>query len=336
MRRTDIVFTGLACAILASAIAEPALAQAIGKSPFGVGDTYAGGGPATGLTGWILAKQAEFTRAMISALRATTTGGGAGALLTVAFLYGVFHAAGPGHGKAIVSSYVFANEQALRRGISVAVAAAILQALVAIALVVPAVLMIGATARQIDASVAWIEIVTFAAILLLGLSLTYRKFKAFLLAIGGAKKAPAVCAQCGPGLRYTPSTGAAQPAPACTHVHLPSAASLSGERSWKDLAAAAFAAGSRPCTGAIILLSFALSVSALPVGIAAVFAMAAGTALTTSAFAAGAVLAKGATARIADRSERWRPLTAGIELAAAILVALLGGALLTGYMAGLG
>lgn len=330
--RTGLI---LVCAAGTALLAGPALAQAIGKSPFGIGDTYAGGPPASGITGWILAKQAEFTRAMIAALRATRSGGGAGALLTIAFLYGVFHAAGPGHGKAIVSSYVFANERALRRGIGVAVAAAILQALVAIALVVPAVLIIGATARQIDAGVAAIEIIAFAAILLLGLSLTYRKFKAFSLAMGWRKASPQLCAQCGPGLRYTPSNAPAEAA-ACTHVHLPSAESLSGERSWKDLATATIAAGSRPCTGAIILLTFALSVSALPVGIAAVFAMAAGTALTTSAFAAGAVLAKGATARVAERSERWRPLTAGIELIAALAVALFGGALLSGYMAGLG
>ena len=313
---------------------DTALAQALGKSPFGVGDTYSGGGPAGGLTGWILAKQAEFTRSMIAALRATRSGAGAGALLSIAFLYGVFHAAGPGHGKAVVSSYVFANEQALRRGIGVAVAAAVLQAVVAIGLVVPAILLIGATARQIDAGVAWIEIIAFSAILLLGLTLTYRKYIAFRAAMGWSKAPAGPCPTCGPGLRYRPSGGAADLA--CTHVHLPSAESLSGQRSWKDLAAAALAAGSRPCTGAIILLSFALSVDALPAGIAAVFAMAAGTAITTSAFAAAAVLAKGAATRLADRSERLRPLSAGIELAAAIVVALFGAGLLTGYLSGLG
>jgi nickel/cobalt exporter len=103
-----------------------------GKSPFGIGDAYPRPGPAPGgITAWLLAKQAEFTRAMIAALRATRSGAGAVALITIAFLYGVFHAAGPGHGKAVVSSYVFANEQALRRHWR-RVAAAILQALVAI------------------------------------------------------------------------------------------------------------------------------------------------------------------------------------------------------------
>ena len=35
------------------------------------------------------------------------------ALLGLSFLYGMFHAAGPGHGKAVISSYVVANRRDL-------------------------------------------------------------------------------------------------------------------------------------------------------------------------------------------------------------------------------
>ena len=34
----------------------------------------------------------------------------------LSFLYGIFHAAGPGHGKVVISSYVLANEAQVRRG----------------------------------------------------------------------------------------------------------------------------------------------------------------------------------------------------------------------------
>ncbi len=268
---------------------------------------------------------------MISALRATKDGGGAWALLSVAFLYGVFHAAGPGHGKAVVSSYVFANEQTVRRGVGVAVSAAVLQALVAIALVVPAVLIFGATAKQINSGVAWIEIACFSAILLLGLVLTYRKYKAFRAALNP----PPVHLHdetCGHGLTYQSTGPAHQHGPHCNHVHLPDAQSISGSQTWKELAAVTIAAGSRPCSGALILLAFSISVGALGIGIIAVFAMAAGTAITTSAFAVGALAAKNLTTRIADKSEKLHPLVAALELVAAILVAVLGALLLQGYI----
>ena len=56
-------------------------------------------------------------------------------LLGVSFLYGIFHAAGPGHGKAVISSYLVANEETWRRGIVLSFASALLQAFVAVALV---------------------------------------------------------------------------------------------------------------------------------------------------------------------------------------------------------
>jgi nickel/cobalt exporter len=54
-------------------------------------------------------------------------------LVAVSFLYGVFHAAGPGHGKAVISSYVLANGATVRRGITLSFLAAIVQAITAAA-----------------------------------------------------------------------------------------------------------------------------------------------------------------------------------------------------------
>ena len=56
-------------------------------------------------------------------------------LLGLSFLYGIFHAAGPGHGKAVISSYVVANEETWRRGVVLSFASALLQAFVAVAIV---------------------------------------------------------------------------------------------------------------------------------------------------------------------------------------------------------
>lgn len=273
---------------------------------------------------------------MIVATRASLSGGGIWGLLAIAFGYGVFHAAGPGHGKAIVMSYVFANERALQRGVGVALAAALLQALIAIALVVPAVLILGTTARQLDASIAWIEIISFATITALGLSLIVRKFKALRLARASQRLV---------ALSPAPARfGASDPlgfndpdhvqGPHCAHVHLPQASDMTGEKSWRDLAAATIAAGSRPCSGAILLLAFALSVGAVWAGVAAVFAMAVGTAITTAGFAILAVAAKALSLRAAEKTERLQLITAILELIAAVLITALGLALLAGYLSG--
>ena len=74
--------------------------------------------------GWLFATQAEFA-----------DGSAVWSLLGVSFLYGVFHAAGPGHGKAVISSYVVANGETWIRGVVLSLASALLQALAAIAIV---------------------------------------------------------------------------------------------------------------------------------------------------------------------------------------------------------
>jgi nickel/cobalt exporter len=60
---------------------------------------------------------------------------GAVMLAVLSFIYGVVHAAGTGHGKTIISSYVVANEETVRRGVIISFIAAGLKALTAIALV---------------------------------------------------------------------------------------------------------------------------------------------------------------------------------------------------------
>ncbi|HXF87232.1 MAG TPA: DUF1007 family protein, partial [Xanthobacteraceae bacterium] len=82
-----------------------------------------------GIAGWILAKQAEFYRDMSQAIRSAKQDGTAvWTLLLLSFLYGIFHAAGPGHGKAVISSYVIANEETWWRGVVLSFASAFLQA----------------------------------------------------------------------------------------------------------------------------------------------------------------------------------------------------------------
>lgn len=339
MKRADtdmrwLCLAVIVCLLFLTLIPDSALAQPQ-RGPFGLGERPTA--PPSGFVGWMLAKQAEFHRALVAALSQARSGGGAWTLISAGFLYGIFHAAGPGHGKAVVSSYVFANEQALRRGILISFAAALIQALIAVFVVFFALSILETTARRIDGLVRSIEIVSFAIIAAFGFFLTIRKAKAFFRVIQGPA-APAgapECDDCGRfRLAYRPGGGAAPALPACGHVIIPQATEISGKRSLLELASIAFAAGSRPCTGAILILVLAWSASIFPIGIAATFAMALGTAIATSGFALAAGGAKSMASRVADRSERLRPVVAGIELVAAFVVLLLGVLLLLGYLSG--
>ncbi|MGH6868400.1 MAG: hypothetical protein ACREDA_05930, partial [Methylocella sp.] len=106
--------------------------QSLGQGvhhPFAVGANEGSAGGAHGaLVGWILAHEAGFYRLLSGAIRAAKQSGAAAwGLAGLSFAYGVFHAAGPGHGKMVIASYMLANERALRRGLVIAFGAALLQ-----------------------------------------------------------------------------------------------------------------------------------------------------------------------------------------------------------------
>ena len=162
------------CALLVAAAAEPALAQ------FGL---QRGAPPPqpSGFAGWILAEQARFYRMLSQTIRAAKADGSAAyTLLGISFIYGVFHAAGPGHGKAVISSYLVANDETWRRGIVLSFASAILQALTAIAIVGIAAVLLGATAKAMGDTVRVVEMVSYGLIILIGLRLLWVKGRALL------------------------------------------------------------------------------------------------------------------------------------------------------------
>jgi ABC-type nickel/cobalt efflux system permease component RcnA len=291
------------------------------RNPFGVGVREAGGS-ATGIVGWILATQSGFYRQLTAALRGVGAHDGAAwTLIGLAFAYGVFHAAGPGHGKAVISAWILANERALKRGLAMAAAAALLQALVAVALVGVLAGILNFTSTRMTGVTESVELASFAAVSLVGALLLWRKSSRFALHLvpEGAGHAHAPGEPCGP---------------ACFHAAMPAPETTTSLRS---AAGAIVAAGLRPCSGAIIVLVFALSLHLFPVGIAAVLAMALGTALTTGSLAALAVLAKGTALRLASgRGFVAALVVAGLEVLAAAAVLALGLGLLFGTAGALG
>jgi nickel/cobalt transporter (NicO) family protein len=316
--------------------------------------------PATGIAGWLLAQQAYFYRALAAMIRAAKADGTAPwGLIGVSFVYGIFHAAGPGHGKAVISSYLVANEETWRRGIALSFASAVLQSLTAIAIVGVAAVLLGATAKLMGDTVRVIEIVSYVLIVLLGARLLWIKGRSFFAALRRVKTPALAIAAANhdrKGDRHAHN---------CTHEHAhhhvhnhahdhvehhaddeepdilpwghahgPEPQDLAGPQGWRHGLVAIVSVGLRPCSGAIIVLVFALAQGLFWAGIASTFVMGLGTAITVAAVATLAVGARSLAKRLASKPGGYGSVVArGLEFGAAGLVLLFGILLLTGYMA---
>ncbi len=91
--------------------------------------------------------------------------------------------------------------------------------------------------------------------------------------------------------------------------------------------------GLRPCSGAILVLVFALAQGLFWAGVVSTFIMGIGTAITVAVIATIAVGAKAWAKRFADTRSGYGMLAMrGIEVGAAALIIAFGALLLTGYM----
>lgn len=309
-------------------------------APFGVSGAPA---PAEvgGITGWILHQQAAFYRMLSGAIRAAKADGSATwALLGISFAYGVFHAAGPGHGKAVISSYLVANDETWRRGIALSFASAILQAITAVAVVGVVAVLLGATSKAMGDTVRVIEVVSYGLIVLIGLRLFWVKGRAFLHLLRA--EAPAHDhAHHGHTHGHDHSHdhdhhhghGHDDEGHAWGHAHAPEPRELGGRDWWKRGLSAIVAVGLRPCSGAIIVLVFALAQGMFWIGVASTFVMGLGTAITVSAIATLAVGARGLAGKLAKaKPGAGMLLLRGFETAAAGFIIAFGVLLLMGYM----
>ena len=280
-------------------VAPPAAAQ---SNPFGApaietdqasGETARAGQErslVSGLWSWILVTQQNLHRQLAGAVRTLKTEGTllAGWLLvSLSFVYGVVHAVGPGHGKAVISSYVVANERTVRRGILLSFLASLVQALSAILIVGVLALVLNAAGLRIKNAAAALETASYALIAVIGLWMLVSQFWP---QAGGHHHAH--------GHEHGDDGS-------CGHSHMPDPASLEGKLDLKKMAAIVMAVGIRPCSGALIVLVFAIAQGLLWAGVVATFAMALGTAITVSILASLAVGSKQLAYRIAGGDGRW-------------------------------
>jgi nickel/cobalt exporter len=321
--------------------------------------------PAGGLFGWLLSKQALFYRELSGLIRAAKSDGTAlWGLMGISFAYGIFHAAGPGHGKAVISSYLVANEETWRRGVVLSFASAFLQALTALVLVAVAAILIGATAKAMGDTVRVIETVSYALIVLVGARLLWVKGRGFLRTLRTLKSEPLPAAEHAHDRHaqshhehahdhHAPHSHDDADAHGHRadhnhahdhddeesvlpwgHAHGPEPEELAGPGGWRRGLSAIVAVGLRPCSGAIIVLVFALAQGLFWAGVASTFVMGIGTAITVAAIATLAVGARAVAKRFAaTRASYGTLLLRGVEVGAAMLVMLFGVLLLTGTLA---
>ena len=315
--------------------------RAHAASPFGIATPDspgpgAFGGPLRPFFMQIAYYQSEFYQGLTHALTDIKQNGWAvWLLLALSFAYGVFHAAGPGHGKAVISAYLVSSGETVKRGIALSFMAAFVQAVSAVVIVGVAALIFHVTAVTMTAATDWFEILSYALVAAVGAWLLWAK------TFGGGHH------------HHHHHHGVDDDHAHDDHAHhdhahdhehndhdhhgharpaqgnpIPLRSSLA--RAWSAIVAV----GVRPCSGAIIVLVFALSQGLFLAGVAATFVMALGTGLTVATLATLAVSARGVAVRLAgtDSPVAERVVRIG-EIAAAAAVLLLGLLLLGGALA---
>jgi nickel/cobalt transporter (NicO) family protein len=325
-------FSALGSADAVAGYFGPGTGSGAGSGPLsGRGSASESGGGMTGPFGgivmWLSGIQTMLNAELTSYLRTVRSEGmtAAGPVIGAGFLYGVIHAAGPGHGKVIVAGYFLSTPSRLATGVAFSFLMAFVQALVAIALVVVFALIIGTSFGRVSSQVAVVEPIGYALVAMIGAMMLWR-----------ALRGRPTCAHCA-------ETGA--------HSHEPynSIDDGPGRDAWRiagvwrrflavlpaDLRILAVGVGLRPCTGAILLLLFTLAGGIFTIGIVAVIAMGIGVGLTVSAAAILSIgvragIVRSAPASVAATGTR---LARIVEIAGAGFILVLGTALLVGAVA---
>jgi len=263
-------------------------------------------GPFGTVLSWVAQTQQKMQRQLATAVKRLKSGNALGAGLILAglsFAYGIVHAAGPGHGKAIISSYVIANEETVRRGILISFLAAGVQGLTAVALVGVMLVALNATGFQVNAWVKQLETVSYGLVFLVGLYLLVTELVRLWRRRQARYGAHVHVHHSAHGHHHHGHDHDHENCEACGHIV--DARDLAGPLSWRKIAAVVLSVGIRPCSGAVLVLIFALTQGLFWAGVAATFAMALGTAITVAALATLALGSREVALRLGGGNTRW-------------------------------
>lgn len=217
----------------------------------------------------------ELTDRMVALVRAIEAGRGGGALLLLAaisFVYGLFHALGPGHGKTMIGGFFIARDSRPRHAVVVGFLMALFHALSALTVVMTLWFVVrGIFSRDFEDASRIIRIVSFGIVAAMGLVMLLR-------AILGKEHSHSHPHDEG-------ETGAGREA---------------AEPTLGEMAGLAFASGIVPCPGASAIILLSLSLGLPFVSLIAVSAISLGMGLTVSGIGVGVILARQGMVRAAD------------------------------------
>lgn len=284
---------------------------------------------------WLRIKQIEITKSLsayLTKFKETNDNRFALILLGASFLYGLFHAAGPGHGKVVVSSYILANKETVRRGIILAFLSAMVQGTVAVLLVAVLALIFNATGNTIKAFGFHLTQISYLMITALGLyllvSLAKKRWQFYLSALTPA--AANIPASLPDGQHHTHAHHhdhhhEHDEQCGCGHSHIPDSQELQGKWNLAKIISLILSVGLRPCSGALFILAFALVKGLFWVGVLSVYAMALGTAITISAVTLAAVSGRELAILPTSDSSNWQWIIAdGFRFAASLVIIAFG------------
>lgn len=223
--------------------------------------------------------------------------------LGLSFVYGVVHAVGPGHGKAVVCSYFLANPGSLVAGVVMGNAITFVHMGSAALAVGAAYLIFSTGLGGFAAASRVIQPASYGLLALMGLYLIFRAMRD--LRRGGLLSAD------------------------CEHDH------ENEPDDFKSMLTVAFFTGLIPCPGAAVILAFAIGLNLFWTGIAALIFMALGMGVTTTLFAWFAVTARAVTLTLSGSNRKvFNWMYAGLSVCGALFIALFGGALFYGAVCG--
>lgn len=273
------------------------------------------------IVSWIMTQQRTFHEELVIALKALSASGGmtaAWSLVLGSFLYGIFHAAGPGHGKIVLTTYLLTHPHRVGRGVGIAAAAALCQGIVAILLVYGLIYIAGWIPRETSSAVAWSERLSYLLVAGIGALLVLRTARQLFSRYMTQK--------------HTGDHSAHDHHhdDCCGHAHMPSGEQIEKINSLRSAIGVILAIGLRPCTGAVLVLVLAKAMGLPLAGIGAVIAMSFGTGMAVALLAFLAVAARQKAAKATDgNSPFWQIFTNSAALAGGGLLLAVGISLLS-------
>ncbi len=252
--------------------------------------------------------QRQINRALTDSVADLREGKSLGGILLgigIAFLYGVFHAIGPGHGKAVVVSYFISRPATMGRCIAMGSQIALFHVISAVIIVSVLHWILQRSFSQPVDQLQVLKIASYATIAAIGIGML----------VSTLRRGPAADPGCA----------------ACTHGH-DHAGHHHGRKAGGLLS---LAVGVIPCSGAVIILVFSLANGILFDGLIMTGFIALGMAITLAVIAMTTALARGRLVDHGDSGEMPRRprLRRAFEILGPAAITLFGGLLLTATLA---